>query len=46
MRRNAALLSIIIASLALAACADATGPNTTPKKECGIVVGTGICTPK
>jgi hypothetical protein len=41
IRRNAALLALVITSLALAACADATGPNTTTKKECGIVVGSG-----
>jgi hypothetical protein len=44
IRRNVAVLSIVLASLVLAACSDATGPNTTPKKDCGgITVGTGIC---
>ena len=46
IRRNVAVITAVLASFLLAACADATGPNTTPKKECGITAGTGICTPK
>ncbi len=46
IRRNVAVLTVVLASLILAACSDATGPNTTPKKECGITFGSGICTPK
>jgi hypothetical protein len=48
IRRNAALLAAVLASLALAACSDVTGPNTAPKAEdsCkGITAGTGICVP-
>ena len=47
IRRNVAVITALLASFLLAACADATGPNSTPKKECGgITMGTGICTPK
>ena len=47
IRRRVAVITAVLASLALAACADATGPNTTPKDQCGgVTVGTGICTPK
>jgi hypothetical protein len=47
IRRNIAVITAVLASLALAACADATGPNTTPKAECpGVTAGTGICAPK
>ena len=46
IRRHVATAALLLASLALAACADATGPNSTPKKECGITIGSGICAPK
>jgi hypothetical protein len=46
IRRNVAILTVVLGSLILAACSDATGPNTTPKKDCGVTFGTGICTPK
>ena len=47
IRRNVAVITVVLASLALAACADATGPTTTPTQACGgVTTGTGICTPK
>ena len=46
IRRNVAVIAAVLASLALSACADATGPDTTTKPQCGVTHGSGICTPK
>ena len=46
IRRNVAVITVVLASLALAACSDVTGPSTTPDKQCGITIGSGICSPK
>ena len=46
VRRRVAVITAVLASLALAACSDATGPSTTPDKQCGITLGSGICAPK
>ena len=48
IRRNVATLALVVASLALAACADATGPTSTKAEDTcrGIITGSGICVPK
>lgn len=43
LRRAFAVLAIVAVSFGLTACADVTGPETTPAQSCGVYVGTGTC---
>jgi hypothetical protein len=46
IRRTVALLALVVASFAMSACADVTGPDST-KSDCGVVIGpwTNSCQP-
>ena len=42
-RRAIALIAIVAGSLAMAACSDVTGPDTTTESCGGVYAGTGTC---